>query len=83
MAFKCARNTEKVVLSCRMYINPHADAMLVELIQTYGKYTFCTVQYHYLYFVTAAYYYCIRVIYVLINLFFKHEAQLVLRLNSI
>ncbi|MFH4973712.1 hypothetical protein AB6A40_000421 [Gnathostoma spinigerum] len=34
-AFKCSKSVDKTVLSCKMYINPKADSMLVQLTQTY------------------------------------------------
>ncbi|VDM95095.1 unnamed protein product [Thelazia callipaeda] len=34
-AFKCVKNTEKAVLLCKLYLNPSADAMLMELTHTY------------------------------------------------
>uniref|UniRef100_A0A915CC51 Cell cycle checkpoint control protein RAD9A n=2 Tax=Parascaris TaxID=6254 RepID=A0A915CC51_PARUN len=34
-AFRSVRTIEKSVLSCKIYINPRADAMLVQLIHTY------------------------------------------------
>lgn len=35
MAFKCAKSSEKSVLMCRLFINPRADTMLVQLTHTY------------------------------------------------
>ncbi|VDM47930.1 unnamed protein product [Toxocara canis] len=37
-AFRSAKSMDKAVLSCRMFINPRADSMLVQLTHTYGKY---------------------------------------------
>lgn len=34
-AFRSVRTIDKAVLSCRMYINPRADSMLVQLTHTY------------------------------------------------
>ncbi|KHN71990.1 Cell cycle checkpoint control protein RAD9A [Toxocara canis] len=36
-AFRSAKSMDKAVLSCRMFINPRADSMLVQLTHTYGK----------------------------------------------
>ncbi|VDN51014.1 unnamed protein product [Dracunculus medinensis] len=36
-AFKCVKNHEKTVLSCRMFINPKSNAMLIQLIHIYVK----------------------------------------------
>ncbi|VDM08652.1 unnamed protein product [Wuchereria bancrofti] len=34
-AFKCVKSSEKVVLSCQIYLNPRADTMLIQLTHTY------------------------------------------------